>query len=480
MATVSVEKGTVAQQIARFVHDLSLDDVPDPVRKRAKLHLLDALGIGIASSGMDFGESVHRASSRLGDSAESSVLGFGTQLPASSAALANGTLIHGLDFDDTHIQAIHHATAPALAAALAVGEAEHADGSSVLLAYIIGLEIGCRLAAAAPGEFHDRGLHPTGIMGTFAAACAAGKLREVGPETLVNAMGLCGSQAAGILEMNRSWLKRFHPGWAAHAGIIASTLAEEKFLGPVTVFEGSKGLYASHLGRVPNVEALSLNDFGTRWMCSEIALKPYPCCHFLHAFIEAALHLREAHGVNPEDIARIVCPVSERLIPVVTEPIAEKTAPGTIYDALFSLQYSVALAIVRHRVDLSTYYDNPVDDPAVMALACRVVCHPDPKSDYPLHFPGEVEMHLNDGRVLRHRLASSLGSPERPLSENQVKAKFHANAEREMSVQGAQKVVNTVDRIEGLPDIGELLVACSTSRASDASPLDLKRKVPNL
>ena len=141
-----------------------------------------------------------------------------------------------------------------------------------MLAYVIGLEIGCRLAAAGAGRFHDRSFHPTGILGTFAAASVTGKLRSVPRATMVNALGLCGSQAAGILQIRQSWLKRLHPGWAAHSGIIASTLAEEGFLGPAAVFEGEHGLYVSHLGEQIDPTALSLDDLGSRWATSEIAL----------------------------------------------------------------------------------------------------------------------------------------------------------------------------------------------------------------
>lgn len=469
----AVDVRTVAGRIAEFVSDLSLDDVPAPVRERAKLHLLDALGIAIASSGMDFGRSVHRAGTRLGSGSESRALGFGTALPAPSAALVNGTLIHGLDFDDTHIESIHHATAPALAAALAAGEAEHADGASTLLAYIIGLEVGCRLAAAGAGDFHDRGFHPTGIMGTFAAACTTGKLRRVPAETLVSALGLCGSQAAGILEIRQSWLKRFHPGWAAHAGIVASTLAEEGFLGPDTVFEGPQGLYASHLGTTPDSLALGLDNLGSRWMTFEIALKPYPCCHFTHAFIDAALALR-AQGVQAQEIERIECPVTERLMPVVTEPTAHKIAPPTIYDALFSVQYAVALAITQGRVDLATFYDEPLDDPAVLAVASRVTCRPDPGSDYPRHFPGEVILHLTDGRTLRHRVSASRGAPEHPLSSAEVLEKFHTNADRELRTARSQVVADVVSDIENLPHIGEVLTACATDARAETSTDSLR------
>ncbi|WP_207840074.1 MmgE/PrpD family protein [Williamsia soli] len=453
----------IASELAGFASELTIEDVPRPVRDRAVLHLADCLGIAVASTTMDFGESVHRAGIRLGRGEDSRVLGWGTPLPAASAALVNGTLIHGLDFDDTHIEAIHHASAPALASALSVAEAEDAGGTDLLLAYIIGIEVGTRLAIAGQGEFHDRGFHPTGILGTFGAVCATGSVRGSSPETIVRAMGLAGSQAAGILELHHSWLKRLHPGWAAHSGIVASTLAEEGFIGPASVFEGDNGLFMSHLGRVPDRTALHLDDLGSHWMSAELALKPYPCCHFTHAFIDAALELREQlldSGRSLDDIASISAPTSERLIPAVAAPVDRRIAPETIYDALFSIQFAVALALQQGRVDLASFYDQPLDDPAVRRIAALVTCPVDEQSDYPAHFPGEVVITFNDGSVLQKRHASSRGTHEQPLTESEVVAKFRSNVTRRWDEATAEEVSKTVLEVENL-SVSQLVDAFS-------------------
>lgn len=461
----------IADELATFTADLTLEQVPVEVRTRATLHLADCLGVAVASTTMDFGESVHRTAVRLGRGDESRVVGWGTRLPAASAALANGTLIHGLDFDDTHIEAIHHASAPALAAALAISDAEDSTGADLLLAYIIGLEVGCRLAIAGKGEFHDRGFHPTGIMGTFAAVCVTGKLRGVDPQVMVRGMGLAGSQAAGILELHHSWLKRLHPGWASHSGIIASTLAEEGFIGPASVFEGDNGLYRSHLGRVPDRESLHLDDLGSRWMTSEIALKPYPCCHFTHAFIDAALDLREellASGRSLDDIVAIECPTSERLVPAVAAPVDRRVAPETIYDALFSIQFAVALALRDGRVDLASFYEQPLDDPEVRRLAALATCPVDTISDYPVHFPGEVRLTFKDGSVLQRRHASSRGTHEQPLSQAEVFGKMRGNLAHRWDDSAGDRVQQAVLDIEDKP-ARELIDAFCDDLAAEAT-----------
>jgi len=471
MTDTTVRPTTLSAQFADFALGLTLDDVPASVVAGAKDHILDALGSALASSGMDFGQAIHLAGTRLGTGQDAHVLGFGTALPAASAALVNGTLIHGLDFDDTHIGAIYHATGPALAAALAVGEAEHADGATVLAAYLAGMEVGCRLAAAGAGRFHARGFHPTGIAGTFAAACVTARIRGLSGDTLTSALGLCGSQAAGILETRQSWLKRMHPGWAAHAGIVATTMAEAGFRGPATVLDGPRGIYASHLEFVPTAADLGLDDLGARWMTGETALKPYPCCHFTHAFADAAFAALDdlrRDRLTPSEVTQIICPTTPELMPAVTEPAHVKIAPATTYDALFSVQYVVANALVRRRVDLGIFYDRPLDDPDVLALAARVTCPPDTDSDYPQHFPGEVELHLTDGRVVRRRVPASHGTPDDPMSSDEVAAKFLSNAGRTIPVAQARRIVEVVDILQDLDDIGDLVDECRGTPRTDA------------
>jgi 2-methylcitrate dehydratase PrpD len=249
-----------------------------------------------------------------------------------------------------------------------------------------------------------------------------------------------------------------HPGWAAHAGIVAVTMAEAGFRGPAAVFEGPKGVFASHLGHVPL--DLGLDDLGERWWTPEIALKPYPCCHFIHAFADAAFAVLDELGVGhigPEDVDRVVCPTSAGVIPQVVEPVEVKIAPKTVYDALFSVQFVAATALVRRRVDLGVFHDEPLDDPAVLAMAAKVSCPPDPQSDYPTHFPGELELHLTDGRVLRHRVPAGHGTAEWPLSSDEVRQKFLANARRSLSRERAEALADAVGELESAKAVAAIV-----------------------
>ena len=457
LPTAGVADGnrTLSARLADFTLALDLDQVPAELVRKAKGHMLDGLGIALASSGFEFAGPILKGAGLLGSGTQAHALATRAPLPAAGAALVNGTLIHGLDFDDTHIGAIYHATAPSLAASLAAGEAADANGREFLTAFVAGLEIGCRLARAAGGGFHDRGFHPTAVCGAFAAVFASGRLMGADAAALVSATGLCGSMAAGLLELQGSWLKRMHPGWAAHSGVAATNLAMSGFIGPPTMLEGAHGFYQAHLNMVPTGAAFPTHGLGEDWLIAGIGLKPYPCCHFIHGFVDCALELRSK--VDLAQIERIDLPLSRRLHHMVSGP----TRPTDAYSALFSVPYVVALALVTGVVDLAAFYDKGVSDPAVLALSERTSCSDDPLSDFPAHFPGEVRITLKSGEVVSHRVATSLGTPDHPLSEAAIEAKFMTNAARVMPRDRAEAIVAAVWDIERMGRVGELLRLCT-------------------
>ena len=441
--------------IAAFALGLTMEQVPEDVLGLAKSHFLDTLGIAIASTGFDFAHVALAGVKELGEGQQASAIGSGARLPAASAALVNGILAHGLDFDDTHIGGIYHASAPAFAAVLAAGQANRASGEEVLLAFTAALEVGCRLALAGAGAFTRRSFHATAVCGTFAAAAGAGRLMQADQAALVRSLGLCGSMASGILETGQSWLKRMHPGWSAHSGVAAVLLGRAGFLGPDTVLEGKRGFYMAHVQQVPTGEARPTFALGETWQARGIALKPYPCCHVIHAFVDAALEMRGQFALD--DIVRIDCKLTHEWLPIVTEPREDCIRPANPYRALFSVQYVVALALAAGRVDLAAFYDQPLTSPDVLDVAGRVWCEDDPLSDYPAHFPGEMTVHLRDGRVLNSRKSVSLGTPEVPMTGLAIEDKFRANATRVITPDVAEQLIRCVQTLETASSLDQIM-----------------------
>jgi len=416
-------------QIGRWAADVRLDDVPEHVRERALLHVLDCVGLAFASSGFEFAKRTLAAVSENGPG-EAAVIAHTTRLSARDAALLNGVLVHGLDYDDTHLPGVVHASASALPLALAVASQKHLTGSDLLLGYLIALEVSARIGTAANSGFHAQGFHPTGLVGAFGCATAAARLSGLNAAGIASAQGLVGSIAGGSMEFlaTGASTKRMHPGWAAVCGMTAANFARHGFETPPAVYEGRFGLYATHTPLGHDVDlSRTVAGLGSTWELLKTGVKPYPACHFTHAFADAALLLATNAQLRAEDVESVTCLVPPAVIPVVCEPADAKLRPRSDYDAKFSLRYIVAAVLERGRFSLAELEDEALHDPAILELAARVHYEPDPNSAFPTYFDGEVVIRTRDGRELRHREAMNRGSEERPLPAEDIEAKFYDN-----------------------------------------------------
>lgn len=453
--------GTMSERIGLFAADLSFADLPRPVVEHAKRCLLDSVGIAFASGAYDFARRALCALTADNVGGSYPVIGFQERLGRRDSALFNGMLIHGLDFDDTHVPGVVHASSSALPASLAVGVERHLSGRELLTGYVLGLEVTSRLGIAAGGEFHQVGFHPTGLVGAFGAATLAGRMRGLSPHAIALAQGIVGSMAAGSLEFLESgaWTKRLHPGWAAGAGLVAASLAAEGFTGPERVYEGRFGLYRSHLGETWGGDPTSaLDGLGERWEMLRIALKPYPACHFTHAFVDAALFLRR-EGLRADEIASVECLIGAGEVGTVCEPAEAKRQPHSDYEAKFSLPFVVAASLVRGRLSLAEFDEGTLFDPRVLELAGKVSYRMDPGSDFPRHYSGEVVVTTTDGRVLRHREQINRGAEERPLTDSDVATKFRENVMLVRSGPFADRLAEALASLESCDDVGQLAEA---------------------
>ncbi len=446
-----------SQAIGRFVGGLKLDDVPSAVVEKAKLVFLDTLGVALASSTMDFGAMVTRVAQKLGGSPQSTVIGSNHKVAAANAVIANGTLAHGLDYDDTLEEAIVHTGSCAWMTALAVGEEVGASGAAVLESAIAATEVLCKVCLVAPGKFHARGFHPTAICSTFGAAAAAGKLYGLTAAQWSDAFGLCGSQSSGIIEYlaDGTWTKRLHPGWSAHGGVIATMLAREGFRGPGKVFEGTHGFFHAFGGQ-SDYRFEKLTELGKQWEIPRLAFKSYPCGSISHPYMDCALKLKQKFSPAPEKIAEVVCRTAEGPVHRLWEPLADKQKPVSSYGAKFSLPYSISVMLVRGRAGLDEFTEEAIRDPIVLGLAKKVRYVLDPTIDYPRHFSGHVKITLNDGTVLEENQPYPRGGFEDPLPPGEIEEKFRANARLAVSVEKVERLLDRVKQLDRLPAISQL------------------------
>jgi len=469
-ATASADAPALARELSRFACAMRVAALPAEVRERATHHILDALGIGLASHSQSYAEPALAGIEAAGNNGPCTVIGDTRRLSPRDAAMANGLLMHGLDYDDTHLASIIHPTVASLPAALAVGEAVDASWEQLLGAYAVGVEAAIRIGAAANGGFHHVGFHATGVVSHFSAALVAGSLFGLDERALTMAQGIAASTASGVqvfLEEG-AWTKRLHPGWGALAGITAAQLARAGFVAPSRPYEGRFGLFETHLpadARQPVAEASAITEgLGKAWQMLDTAIKPYPVCHFIHGCADAAIDLR-AEIDDPERIERVVAWLPEPTLPIVAEPAAHKQAPSTDYEAKFSAQFVVAMCLVRGRFGLPELEPSSLADAAACRLARKVECRVDPDSAFPRYFSGGVTVTLSDGRVLTRHVRVNKGAGERALTADDIAAKFLANASMHVPDAQARQILELVTRPQGrsVRDVARALSARVTS-----------------
>jgi 2-methylcitrate dehydratase PrpD len=267
--------------------------------------------------------------------------------------------------------------------------------------------------------------------------------------------------SSGLLEYlaDGSSTKRLHPGWAAHAGIIAARLAAHGATGPSSVVEGRFGLYRAFVQRDDADIAAQTADLGERWETPRIAFKPYPACHYVHASLDATAQILADTPVAIKDIEEIVALSTEAGVSLVLEPLADKHRPRTEYEAKFSLPYSIASLLIRGKVDVSTYTDQAIADEDVLELAAKVRYEIKDYDTFPRALPGGVRIRTRDGHTLEANLDYQRGGPENPMTDEQVREKFRANASMalaESEVETLEVAIMTLEQHDRL-DVLEIL-----------------------
>lgn len=424
-----------AERLVDFALGLDARTLPDSVIQAAKLHFIDALGVGLAASG---GPEQGRWAGAVSATGSATTLAGG-KAPAAEAAMLNGALIHSLEYDDTHIGSVIHGSAVAASVALAAVEDANGDGDALLAAYVIAWEAMIRIGLAAPGAFQARGAQVTAVAGAIGAALAAGRVAGLNRVHLIAAVGISGSQASGLLAFleDGSSVKALNPGWAAHTGIMAARLAGAGMSGPAGILEHRFGpmqvFGADPAGLVP-----VLDDLGTRWHLPDAAFKLYPCCHYIHPFLELIEGMAD-DGLTPGTLSTMTLHVPVEQAPLIAEPWARRQAPLTGHDGKWGLPYCLALRLVDGHLDVASFEAPPRAE--VTALARRIEMAPVTGSGFPARFPARIDATLTDGTRRSAQVDTVRGAPGRPITEAEVLAKLRANAARRLPADRTEALI---------------------------------------
>lgn len=424
MGPMSVEPITtdhMAEAIMRAHSSVSL-----PALNAARLHLLDAIGVGIVAAHTGPVSGVWSLA-RSGGSGPCSVIGSSATTSPAVAALINGTLIHSLEFDDTHVASVMHGSSVVAPAAVAAAQSVGASGRELLVAFTLGWEVLIRLGLASPGRIQARGFQITSAAGAFAAALVSCLLHKDPADVLANALGIAGSQGAGTFAFlaEGDTVKAAQPGWAAHSGLLAAELARAGVTGPSSVFTGRFGffsLYADDPDAAIRLAELT-QSLGEHWYLSEAAYKLVPCCHYIHPFIEGLASALE--GSQPDEVAGIHCWVPEGAVPVIAEDWPRRQNPVKAHDARWSLPYVLGLVLRDGRVSPGAFMGRT--DPDIVARARQVTFEPWRDSGFPERFPARLAVQFRDGRVTEVTIEDVRGGLLRPIKPDDVIAKARVN-----------------------------------------------------
>jgi len=362
---VSDEPG-VTRTLIESVRGLRYPDLTAEAREVARHCVLDFLGVALAGSREPLVDILVDVLVRPESGEAAGLIGRNERATAPTAALVNGAAGHALDFDDTHALMMGHPTVPVLPALLALCEREPVRGDALLTALVAGIELECRLAAVIGARHYDVGFHSTATLGTFGAAAACAHLLGLEERQWAHAIGLAGTQAAGLKAAFGTMTKPFHAGHAAAAGLVAADLARRGFTSTADVVEVPQGFAQTHAGDRP--DGAAFERLAGRFLIRDTLFKYHAACYLTHAAIEAARQLREEHAIDAASVESVEVTVAPGLLGVCN--IAE---PHTGLEGKFSLRATTALALLGvDTADLGTYSDARMADPPLVRLRDRV------------------------------------------------------------------------------------------------------------
>jgi 2-methylcitrate dehydratase PrpD len=425
--TSELPKISVAETLAEKIVALKPGALPTATTRKCEDLLIDVVGLCVTARNENY---ICSALAGCDDDGPCTAIGHARTLNAAGAAFVNGTAAHGEDFDDTFEGGPVHAGAVIVPAVLAACERHNPDGRMALIGIAVGTEVLCRLSLVVPKAVHKAGFHPTAIFGAMGAAAGVGAALGLNAKQIVDALGIAGSMAGGIIEYlaEGAWTKRLHAGWAAQSGIRAALLARGGFVGPRTVLEGVHGLFHGFAHTTKGDYDALTGDFGTRWVTDTLAFKPYPCGTMAQPYIDCARRLA-ARGIRAEDVAEIVCEVAEGTVHRLWEPLADKQRPRNGYAAKFATPYLLATGFVHGGVGLGAFTESAIRDARVLALAAKVKFVIDPDNPYPNNYTGHIRATLRDGSVIEERQPHMRGGAQEPLTRQDVTDKFALNAQ---------------------------------------------------
>lgn len=435
------ERKMVSKTIADYMQELDLSVVPAEVVEKTKILVFDTLCVALGGSYSKEARIVHKVMSNFEGKPESTVINSNMKLPAPHAALINATMAHCLELDDTDRFTYYHPGAPIIMASLAVAEEIGCTGKQLLEGILAGYEVSMRIADAVNPSHRDKGFHTTGTIGTFGAGIAVAKLLGLERDEIIHALGISGTQAAGLFEFlnDGSMTKRIHPGKGAWNGILAARLAKEGMTGPATILEGENGFLraTSDDGDV----AMLTDRLGENYRIMRMGIKRHAACRYCHTAIDAALELRQSYELNIGNIKEVTVLTSRHCYKQTG-----KASASTLMASQLSTPYATALAFVKGSAGIDEYTEGLANNKVLTLMEKINVKEYQPFGGYSRKVHVTVEM--NDGKSFEKELDLPKGEPENPLTFEEIKAKGEGLAKKVLDDVGFNNLLSYVNGME--------------------------------
>jgi 2-methylcitrate dehydratase PrpD len=453
----------LTRYVADFVCGSTFSDLPEDVVAIGKKSILDGIGLALSGSVAKSGELVRQHLKDLGLArGPATVIGSSMQVAPRFAAFANGVGIHADDYDDTQLAVakdrvyglLTHPTAPALPAAIAMGELLDADGKSVMLAYHLGVEVECKIAEAINPRHYQTGFHSTATCGTFAAASASARLLGLNAEATSRALSLAGSQSAGLRENFGTMTKPFHAGRSSESGVTAAQFASYGWTAAPTILEAPRGFFRAAGGGYD--EAAILNKLGRPWTFADpgVSIKPHPSGSLTHPGMTEMLRLIRENDLQPADIARVRVGTNSNMPNALIHH-----RPTDELQAKFSMEFCMAILLLDRKAGLNEFTDTAIERPDVKAMIEKVDFVVDDEAEQAGYdkMTTIIDITLKDGRTISGRADFGKGSPANPMSFEEVSDKFRECADfARFPKERTENVIDMVRDLETLRSINQL------------------------
>ena len=450
----------VSAELAQFAAQLEFEALPEDVIDRVALMVLDSLGIAHFVAGRT--EWGRLMVSHAGDvPGVCGVLGSHVSSIPSLAALANGTLTMGFEYEDMHDRGTGHPFSIVFPAVLAAAQAAGCSGAQFVTALVAGYEVAVRssfgMSEGPQAPWTERGVYPITIFGVLGAAVGAGKAMGLGQEAILHALGIAGSHAFGTMEAHKegSMTRRLHAGRAAEIGVTAAMLASRGFDGPRQIIEGEFGIYRAFAGEIPDLASVT-SDLGSDWQTAGLWLKNYPCNGLFQAPIDGLLSIMGKEGLSEDQVELVKVSIAR------ATPLHERPSAITPVNAQFSLHYCMAVSLVRGRPRAEMFLSSEIGDPEVMAAMNRIQVQLDPELNnrFPgSSRPGRVEVVTVAGSSVFSEVAYPKGHPKNPMGWDEVREKYLDLMRGTTALESAftlEEQVRSMHELASIPNLSAL------------------------